>query len=204
MMPSRRLDDLLPHVATTCRQWLTACDARGIKMLVYCTLRTPEEQAVEYAKGRSVPWRNAQGVLGYGRGHIVTNAPPGRSWHNWGRAWDAVPMVGSQPDWSYIDADNDRIPDEPWWQVAVEEAERLGIEWAGRWTSFKEYVHWQITDGLTIDEAKDGKEVVSPIVTPVQPPSQPPSPPLPLHTDVQAHKELEEILTRMLFILKGL
>lgn len=133
-MASRNLRDLHPSVAARFTAWVKACRDRDVEVLVYCTYRSLEEQAELYARGRTAP------------GKIVTNAPPGSSWHNYRRAIDAVPVLAGKPDWSYD-------PDERHWKVMVEEADRLGIEWAGRWRTFREYVHFQITDGLTLEQA---------------------------------------------------
>lgn len=62
------------------RQWLEEMIQTGIRPLVYCGLRTMEEQAALYAIGRSKP------------GKIVTKARPGESYHNYGLAFDWVCM----------------------------------------------------------------------------------------------------------------
>jgi len=121
---------LIPDVRSKVEQWHAACLARGVEMLVYCTLRTAAEQETLYAKGRTAP------------GPKVTNALPWQSWHQYGRAIDAVPLDGGKPVWRYSAAN-------PLWAVAVEEGDKAGLEWAGRWKSFREYVHWQDTEGLT-------------------------------------------------------
>lgn len=140
---SRSMADLHPDVRVKVEKWVAACATRGVDILVYCTLRTADEQAALYAMGRTAP------------GKIVTNAKPWQSWHQFGRAVDAVPMVNGKPDWSYSDLDADRWPDEPWWQIYVVEAGRAGLEWAGNWTTFREFVHVQDTGGLTLGQAME-------------------------------------------------
>ena len=39
-------------------------------------------------------------------------------------------------------------------------AESLGLEWAGRWESFKELAHCQFTGGLTLADLQKGKQIV--------------------------------------------
>ena len=134
-MSSRRLEDLVPEVADKVRFWVDACTARGVDVLVYCTLRTWQEQAALWAQGRTRP------------GLVVTNAKPWDSWHQYGRAVDAVPLRNGKPIWRYDSAD-------PAWQVFGEEAEKAGLEWAGRWKSFREYVHVQWTGGLSLAQAR--------------------------------------------------
>ena len=134
---SRALSDLEPETRARVEAWLAACTGRGVDVLVYCTLRTAEEQDALYQQGRTKP------------GRIVTNAPAGSSWHNYARAADAVPLRGGKPLWRYDSTD-------PEWQVFAEEAERAGLEWAGRWRRFREYVHVQHTGGLTLAQARSG------------------------------------------------
>lgn len=142
---SRSLLDLDPAVQGRFGEFIRACAARGVAVNVYCTRRTPEEQAALYAQGRTAP------------GKIATNAKPWRSWHNWGRAIDCVPYGegpgedDSKLDWTPFVSPLGNALDPEDWKIMVEEADRLKIEWAGRWPSFREYVHFQITDGLMLD-----------------------------------------------------
>jgi peptidoglycan L-alanyl-D-glutamate endopeptidase CwlK len=130
----RNPEGLIPEVRAKVEGWHSACLARGVELLVYCTRRTAEEQAALYAKGRTDP------------GPKVTNAPPWQSWHQYGMAVDAVPLLAGKPVWRYA-------PENGLWAVAVEEGDKAGLEWAGRWKTFREYVHWQSTEGLTLAAA---------------------------------------------------
>lgn len=107
------------------------CAAEGIDLLIYCTYRSNEEQAAEYAKGRTAP------------GKIVTYAQPGQSKHNHtifgvpaSLAYDAVPLVGGKAAWN----------DARLLQRMGELGEQAGLQWAGRWKRFKETVHFQLGD----------------------------------------------------------
>jgi len=130
----RNPEGLIPDVRAKVELWHAACLARGVEMLVYCTRRTAIEQEMLYAKGRTAP------------GPKVTNALPWQSWHQYRRAIDAVPLDGGKPVWKYDPANG-------LWAVAVEESNDAGLEWAGRWKTFREYVHWQQTDGLSLAQA---------------------------------------------------
>jgi peptidoglycan L-alanyl-D-glutamate endopeptidase CwlK len=132
-MASRSLDDLEPETQAKVRVWVDACGSRGVDVLVYCTLRTAAEQAALYEIGRSLP------------GRIVTRAPAWQSWHQYGRAVDAVPLQAGKPDWA--------MRFTKLWDVMVEEGDRLGLEWAGRWKKFRESVHWQYTGEMSLTEA---------------------------------------------------
>ncbi len=137
-MASRSLDDLHPIVAAKARAHLAACKAEGIDLLVTCTYRDPAEQARLFAQGRTAP------------GKIVTNARPGQSFHEYRVAYDVVPMRAGKPVWGTAGADM-----ELWKRVGA-----LGIaqelEWAGNWTRFKEYPHFQFTGGFKLAHFQAG------------------------------------------------
>ena len=135
-MASRSLSDLTPKARELCMKWIDACRKEGVDVLVYCTYRDGKEQDELYMIGRTKP------------GNIVTNARAGDSWHNWRRAWDAVPLVAGKPQWNgaSLYAKMGRV------------AEELGIEWAGRWTGkLKETAHFQVTEGVTLAQLKSGQ-----------------------------------------------
>jgi peptidoglycan LD-endopeptidase CwlK len=109
-MSSRSLDDLRPEVRPQVDAFLAACAAAGVDVLVTCTLRSNDEQATLYAQGRTAP------------GHIVTDAPAGRSAHNYGLALDIVPLVNGKPDWNGHD---------PVWHQIGDLGLAAGLQWAG-------------------------------------------------------------------------
>lgn len=122
-MPSRKISDLRPEMRKPAQAIIDACKARGVELLITCTLRSNQEQSELYAIGRTKPGRK------------VTNAKPGSSAHNHGCAMDVVPVIAGKPCW---DASHHG------WQVYGEEVRRAGLEWAGDWKSFKEFPHCQI------------------------------------------------------------
>ena len=138
-MSSRRLEDLHPRVRAMCEAHLAACRAAGIDIIVTSTLRTMEEQAALYAQGRSTPGRK------------VTNAKPGQSFHNYGLAYDVVPLRAGKPVWGTIG------PDLALWQRVGALGKAQGLEWAGDWVRFKEFPHFQWTGGLTLKDLQAGK-----------------------------------------------
>jgi hypothetical protein len=77
-------------------------------------LRTWAEQDALYAQGRTAP------------GPIVTHAPGGSSWHNFGLAVDLVPedITPGQPDWNL---------GHPAWSVLVSTVESLGLVSGAEW-----------------------------------------------------------------------
>jgi len=135
-MASRSLKDLQPKVQLMAEEFVENCSQAGIEILIYCTLRSKEEQDALYAQGRTVS------------GKIVTNARGGDSWHNYGCAFDWVPLVAGKPQW-----DN-----QPLYSRAGIIAEGVGLEWAGRWTGkLRETAHCQFRDGRSLDDMKKGK-----------------------------------------------
>lgn len=135
----RRLDDLLPVVRAKAEAFLAAADEAGIKLVVTCTYRSPEEQDALYALGRSQP------------GRIVTNARGGDSMHNYRVALDVVPLRGNKPVWGTSGADGEL------WRKVGELGEAAGLEWSGRWTGkLKETAHFQYTGGKKLSFFKSG------------------------------------------------
>ena len=157
MKNSRSLEDLLPAARARFKSFLARCTAdpwfvkNGIGVLVTSTERDFEAQNALYAQGRTKP------------GRIVTNARGGYSWHNHKCAGDVVPTRHGVPIWGTkgdgIDADptDDQLDDLEVWERVAEHGESAGLEWAGRWTSFKEFAHFQYTGGLSMAQLRDGR-----------------------------------------------
>lgn len=133
MKNSRSLDDLRPEAKAACEKFIRQCGAESIDILITSTLRDNECQAMLYAQGRTTP------------GKRVTNAMPGQSFHNYGVAFDFVPLTNGKPNWDDLKL----------LTRCGEIAEACGLEWAGRWQSMRELVHCQLP-GLTIASLKSG------------------------------------------------
>ena len=132
---SRDLNHLRSDVKEKAERFLSACSKLGIDILVTCTYRSNEEQAILYAQGRTTP------------GKRVTNALPGESKHNnmeggvaglqpASLAFDVVPLVAGKPMW---DASN------PVWKVIGGVGKAAGLSWAGDWKRFKEFPHFEVS-----------------------------------------------------------
>ena len=134
-MASRSTSDLHPVARELCLKWVDACRKAGYEVLVYCTYRSPEEQNDLYRIGRTVKGEGVSAKLPMGK--TVTNAKGGQSFHQYRCAWDFVPLLGGKPQWK-----NDAM-----YKRCAEIGEGMGIEWAGRWKSFKETAHMQVTQG---------------------------------------------------------
>ena len=135
MINSRKLEDLHPTVKTLCEQFIASCAKHNIDVLITSTYRDAESQNALYAQGRTAP------------GKKVTNAKAGHSFHNWRVAFDFVPIVAGKAMWN----------DTALFTKCGEIAESVGLEWAGRWTKFKELAHCQYTGGLKLADFQEGK-----------------------------------------------
>lgn len=83
-----RLDTLEPDFRLIVEKLIAKTnEATGRKWGISDARRTMAQQAAIYAQGRTKP------------GKVVSNAPPGRSAHNFGLAVDLWPMKGNDFDW---------------------------------------------------------------------------------------------------------
>jgi peptidoglycan L-alanyl-D-glutamate endopeptidase CwlK len=134
MINSRDLNDLHPHVKTLAERFVAACAKAGIDVIITSTYRDMESQAALYAQGRTTP------------GKIVTNAKAGQSFHNYRLAFDFCPIINGKAQWN----------DDKLFARCGQIAESVGLEWAGRWKSFKELAHCQLP-GLTLAKLQAGQ-----------------------------------------------
>lgn len=149
---SRDIQLLHPATAQKATQVINMCKAKGVDILIYCTLRTLEEQAKLYRQGRqwSAIQLKMQNLRNAGFDYLaaiidavgpqngkrkLTGAAPGESWHNLAYAFDAVPLIGKEPAWSY--EGNELL-----WDVYGSVCKYNGLTWGGDW-NFKDYPHAQ-------------------------------------------------------------
>lgn len=135
MINSRNINDLNSKVTAMASEFINRCKAEDIDVLITSTYRDAESQNALYAQGRTKP------------GKKVTNAKAGQSYHNWRVAFDFVPIVNGKAQWN----------DAELFTKCGEIAESVGLEWAGRWTKFKEMAHCQYTGGLKLADFQAGK-----------------------------------------------
>ena len=127
-MSSKSLSDLNEEMQLKAEEHVRLCAESGVELLIYCTLRSNEEQDSLYASGRTVA------------GNIVTNARAGQSAHNpdadgKSSAYDCCPMISGKPVW---DTKN------PLWAVVVAKGEEAGLLASARWQGkLKESAHFQ-------------------------------------------------------------
>lgn len=129
------LAQLLPSVEDKVRTMIALCEQRGVTLRITSAYRSYAHQDALYQIGRS------------GRqGRIVTNAKGGHSWHNFRRAADVWPAGMEEPPASI-------------WSLVGEAAREVGLEWGGDWKSFSDECHVQLTEGLTLGEARSRWEL---------------------------------------------
>lgn len=111
---------------------LAKAKEKGMNVDVQMGIRTFEKQNELFKQGRTKP------------GKIVTNAPGGLSWHNYGLAADIV-FKDEKGNWSWGE-------NWPWDQLGALGKES-GLEWGGDWKKFPDRPHFQLTNGLGIRSA---------------------------------------------------
>lgn len=127
-----KTDGLIQVMQEMAKAHIAACEQAGITLLIYCTVRSDEEQAKLYAQGRTTP------------GKIITNARPGQSAHNpdkngKGHAYDCVPMRFGKPVWESSNKEDSAL-----WAKVGGLGESVGLSWSGRWTGkLREMAHFQ-------------------------------------------------------------
>lgn len=116
---------IYPRLADAIQKLSTRCIPEGFYITVVQGLRTVEEQQALYEQGRTKP------------GKIVTNAPGGHSWHNFGLAVDCAPLIdGNVIDWN---------PDHPQWKTMERIGVSLGLTSGANWVRIVDAPHFQLT-----------------------------------------------------------
>lgn len=138
--------ELHPIVRAKAKELVKLSHKAGVAICITQAVRTIAEQNALYAKGR---YGNA--------GPIVTNAPGGTSYHNYGLAIDFALYTpdGKQVKWDeFVDYDRDGVRD---WMEVVQIAKKLGFEWGGDWVGFRDSPHFQMDFGYSIARLQRGE-----------------------------------------------
>lgn len=136
---AERLAGLLPEARELAERHIALCEAEGIELLVTYGCRSLSEQKALYAKGRTAP------------GKVVTNARPGFSWHNFGRAYDVAIMTGGKPDWK-----------SKTYARIGELGKSIGLTWGGDFKSVRgDYGHFEYHPNLTLAQARVGAGITA-------------------------------------------
>lgn len=125
------ISTLLPEAQKAARQWFqmarNEARNRGYEVKIICGTRTYAEQDALYRQRPK-----------------VTNARGGRSWHNFGLAWD----FGIFQDSKYLE-------DHPLYITLGKLCTKVdGLEWGGTWKTFADPPHVQLNKFGSISEAR--------------------------------------------------
>lgn len=132
-----------------CRLQQDVSDHLGLTVRITEVIRTMEQQAALYARGRTAP------------GPKVTNAPAGSSIHHYGLAFD-ICFLGADP---YLEQYRKKNGDAEWdrtWRKVGLLAEGHGLTWGFDWNANGikdandfDRPHFQITYGQTLKQIQD-------------------------------------------------
>lgn len=134
-----KLKELYPPFAAIVREFLKEAHKQGMPVGLFCGYRSFVEQRALYSQGR-----DAKGDI-IDHHKVVTNALPGKSWHQFGLAIDLVfdgnpTKPGWQWDWDH------KYP----WKKLADLGKTFGLEPAYYWTHFPECPHFQKVYGMTL------------------------------------------------------
>jgi peptidoglycan LD-endopeptidase CwlK len=124
------IDTLHPKYAPSVQSAWTEAQAAmpsNVQVILIAGMRTFAESDALYAQGRTEP------------GPIVTNAPAGESFHNYGLAVDFDMVTNGKDD--YVVG--------PHWIEVVAVMKKYGMEWGGDWESIKDNPHFENRYGYT-------------------------------------------------------
>lgn len=140
-----RVEAWLNDIAAECNS--TSGPLAGLEFVILETLRPFERSDELYRQGRA--YQNGAWVV-VDRSKVVTNAPGGSSFHNYGEALDgAFKRKGKEFSWAF---DRDPVIMAAM-RRAAELAKRHGITWGGNFVKFVDLPHWQNAD-FTISELR--------------------------------------------------
>lgn len=171
---------LSPETRIRAYETYRLCDQAGVNIRLYMTIRLGSLQAAMWRKGRSTERINSQVDLLIQNGHkqpakliksagpqtspkIITNALPGESHHQYGRAWDGGPYDAQLCNYKW---DVEKYPEE--WEIYRAACEMTGMVSGASWDDwphaelrFKNYSNpirafryedaWEIMKGLGTD-----------------------------------------------------
>lgn len=115
-----------PNLADLARRTIRAMAELGKPVFVFEGFRSMERQAELYAQGRTKP------------GKIVTNAKPGESKHNHGKAVD---IIFEKTLWSNPRADWDTLGTV---FKSLAKARNVKVSWGGDWKGFPDLPHFEL------------------------------------------------------------
>ncbi len=138
----KNLSTLLPEVQPAFRAFMVEAQAlaaaKGYEYRAICGTRDWDEQARLYAQGRTTP------------GKIVTKAPPGSSFHNFGLAIDCGVFRGGK----YLD-EAEPITAAKFHRLVAPLAKAQNLRWGGDFRSIQDDPHFEFNTPLTLVQLRD-------------------------------------------------
>jgi peptidoglycan L-alanyl-D-glutamate endopeptidase CwlK len=136
------LNTLLPEVQPNFRAFMAAAQAlaasKGLEYRAIDGTRDWDKQARLYAQGRTAP------------GKIVTNAPPGNSFHNFGLAIDCGVFRGGK----YLDEIEPKTADK-FHREAGRLAKDHNLRWGGDFRTIYDAPHYEFNTPLTLTQLRN-------------------------------------------------
>lgn len=135
-----RLQLVCPALADKIHLLGTMLQDESIFFRVTQGLRSWADQDKLYQQGRTTP------------GKIVTNAPAGHSWHEFGLAVDLVVMIDDNtvPDWDVT---------HPSWQRLITVGKSLGLFSGSDFCSIKDNPHFQLTGKFPVSPNNEARQL---------------------------------------------
>ena len=130
--PSEKVvQKLHPKIRDKAREFIVKAEQQGITLRITSGLRTWAEQDELYAQGRTKP------------GSVVTNAKGGSSNHNYGLAFDVVPIENGKVNWNSKN-----------WNKIGQIGKSVGFNWGGDWTGLVDKPHFEMLFGNSVSDLK--------------------------------------------------
>jgi len=147
------IESLYPPFAEQIQDFNRKIEESELHAYLFESYRSFERQEELYGQGREK--RDGVWVV-VNSSKIVTKAKPGRSFHAYGIASDYVFDGNPQKQgiqWTWDDADATKPGKQPLpWMKLGELGESCGLQWAGRWETFREFPHFQNDYGFKIND----------------------------------------------------
>lgn len=117
---------LHPQIRGKATEFILKAYNLGYPLRITSSLRTFEEQQKLYNQGRTTP------------GNIITNAKPGQSYHNYGLAFDVVPIENGQVNWNSKN-----------WDKIGQIGKSVGFKWGGDFKTIIDKPHFEMNFGIS-------------------------------------------------------
>jgi hypothetical protein len=121
-MPYETQNGIHPFLQSVMDSVIQEACRQGIDLRVVRGYRSPETQLKYYNQGRVTP------------GAIITFAPPGFSYHNYGLAVDVCEFKNGKPDWN-----------SKRWDEIGQIGKKYGLVWGGDWKRLVDKPHFQLS-----------------------------------------------------------